>query len=96
MELNEPILIHWIDWDLLSRLGVAAVLAEIFLAIGFWVERLRGKALAVGIALHLSIIPTMGDVVELTVFAGLLFSIYIVFLGRAGYAGNTVEAGSGG
>ena len=26
MELNEPILIHWIDWDLLSRLGVAAVL----------------------------------------------------------------------
>jgi putative Mg2+ transporter-C (MgtC) family protein len=26
MELNEPILVHWIDWDLLSRLGVAAVL----------------------------------------------------------------------
>ncbi|WP_447761185.1 MgtC/SapB family protein [Sphingopyxis panaciterrae] len=26
MELNAPILVHWIDFDLLSRLGVAAVL----------------------------------------------------------------------
>ena len=26
MELNEPILVHWIDYDLLTRLGVAAVL----------------------------------------------------------------------
>lgn len=26
MELNAPILVHWIDLDLLSRLGVAAVL----------------------------------------------------------------------
>ena len=26
MELNEPILIHWIDYDLLTRIGVAAVL----------------------------------------------------------------------
>ena len=26
MELNAPILVHWIDYDLLARLGVAAVL----------------------------------------------------------------------
>jgi putative Mg2+ transporter-C (MgtC) family protein len=26
MELNEPVLVHWIDYDLLLRLGVAAVL----------------------------------------------------------------------
>ncbi|MFK4002996.1 MgtC/SapB family protein [Qipengyuania sp. NPDC077563] len=26
MELNDPVLVHWLDWDLLSRLGVAAVL----------------------------------------------------------------------
>jgi putative Mg2+ transporter-C (MgtC) family protein len=26
MELNPPILVHWIDYDLLTRLGVAAVL----------------------------------------------------------------------
>ena len=26
MELNDPILVNWIDYDLLSRLGVAAVL----------------------------------------------------------------------
>ena len=26
MELNPPVLVHWIDYDLLTRLGVAAVL----------------------------------------------------------------------
>lgn len=26
MELNPPILVHWLDWDLLSRLGMAAIL----------------------------------------------------------------------
>ncbi len=26
MELNQPILVHWIDFDLLTRLGVAAIL----------------------------------------------------------------------
>lgn len=26
MELNDPVLVHWIDYDLLSRLGIAAVI----------------------------------------------------------------------
>lgn len=26
MELNDPVMIHWIDFDLLSRLGIAAVI----------------------------------------------------------------------
>ncbi|RXZ64311.1 MgtC/SapB family protein [Pelagerythrobacter rhizovicinus] len=26
MDLNAPVLIHWMDWDLLSRLGAAAIL----------------------------------------------------------------------
>ena len=26
MELNDPILVHWIDYDLLSRLGIAAII----------------------------------------------------------------------
>ena len=26
MELNDPVLVHWIDWDLLSRLGAAAAI----------------------------------------------------------------------
>ncbi|MGE4304008.1 MAG: MgtC/SapB family protein [Novosphingobium sp.] len=26
MELNEPILLHWLDWDLIARLGIAAIL----------------------------------------------------------------------
>ncbi len=26
MELNSPVLMHWLDWDLLTRLGIAAVL----------------------------------------------------------------------
>ena len=26
MELNPPVLVHWIDWDLLSRLGAAAAI----------------------------------------------------------------------
>lgn len=26
MELNDPVLVHWLDWDLLSRLVIAALL----------------------------------------------------------------------
>ncbi|GGD55238.1 MgtC/SapB family protein [Erythrobacter arachoides] len=26
MELNDPILVHWLDWDLLARLGIAAII----------------------------------------------------------------------
>ncbi|MDR7101977.1 MgtC/SapB family protein [Croceicoccus sp. BE223] len=26
MELNDPVLVHWIDFDLLSRLGIAAII----------------------------------------------------------------------
>lgn len=40
MELNDPILIHWIDLDLLMRLGVAALLG---LALGLDRE-FRGRA----------------------------------------------------
>ena len=25
MELNDPTLVHWLDWDLLSRLGIAVI-----------------------------------------------------------------------
>lgn len=40
MELNPPVLVHWIDFDLLSRLGIAALLG---LALGLDRE-LRGQA----------------------------------------------------
>lgn len=40
MELNQPILIHWIDVDLLARLGIAAVIG---LALGIDRE-VRGRA----------------------------------------------------
>lgn len=40
MELNDPVLVHWIDWDLLARLGVAAILG---LALGLDRE-VRGHA----------------------------------------------------
>ena len=40
MELNPPVLVHWIDVDLLTRLGVAAVLG---LALGLDRE-VRGRA----------------------------------------------------
>lgn len=40
MELNDPILVHWIDFDLLGRLGIAAILG---LALGLDRE-VRGRA----------------------------------------------------
>ena len=40
MDLNPPVLVHWIDFDLLSRLGVAALLG---LALGLDRE-VRGRA----------------------------------------------------
>ena len=43
MELNEPVLVHWIDWDLLSRLGAAAAIG---LLLGL-VRAFRGRAAGV-------------------------------------------------
>ena len=40
MELNPPVLVHWMDWDLLVRLGAAAILG---LALGLDRE-VRGHA----------------------------------------------------
>lgn len=40
MDLNPPVLVHWVDWDLLTRLGIAAILG---LALGLYRE-LRDKA----------------------------------------------------
>mgnify|MGYP002777009242 CR=1 FL=1 len=46
MELNDPVLVHWIDYDLLSRLGIAALIG---LLLGLDRE-LRG--LAAGMRTH--------------------------------------------
>ena len=40
MELNEPVLLHWLDWDLMARLGIAGILG---LALGLDRE-LQGHA----------------------------------------------------
>lgn len=69
------------SWWMMMPLAVFACVGEFFLAFAFWYPRLRKAAVTTGIVLHVGIIPTMGDVVDLTIFAVLMFSVYALFVG---------------
>jgi hypothetical protein len=70
-------------WEVMGPLAVLAFLTEVFLAFAFWLDWLRRLAVFVGVGMHGVIILTMGSLVELSIFAALMFSIYVIFEGRA-------------
>lgn len=67
--------------EVLFTLALVSLLAEAVLAIALWSPRTRHAAFVVGFGLHLAIIPTMGSTWQLTLFAFMMFSLYLLFLG---------------
>lgn len=76
----------WLRWDLGHELNQAialgSVLTELFLAIGFWIPRVRGAAVLAGLGLHGSIVVMMaaGTLPFLT-FALMCVSLYPLYYG---------------
>lgn len=68
---------------LLIPLSIGVVVGEGFLAVGFWFRGTRWVALAVGVGLHGGILimlsTTFVGVMNLLVFGGLMFTLYIPF-----------------
>lgn len=69
----------WRVVSVMAPLSAAAVLVEIFIALGLWSARLRVPAVALGLGLHASIALFMGAVVELTIFMVVTTSLYVLF-----------------
>lgn len=71
--------------EVLIPLSIAVVVAEGFLAVGFWFKTTRWVALVVGVGLHAGILITLATnivgVMTLLVFGGLMFTLYIPFFG---------------
>lgn len=70
----------------LPAMAIGTVVAELFVAIGLWVPRLRPFAVAVGVLLHTGMIlfisPGLLGVIELGLFAAMMFGGYLLFLDR--------------
>ena len=74
-----PIPDSWRIFPLMAGASIAAVLVEVFLAGALWSSRLRVLAVLFGVALHAGIVLFTGAVVELTIFAVITMSLYILF-----------------
>ncbi len=64
--------------DVLRWLSVAAIVAELFLAVAFWSRRLRMPASVIGVLFHLGLIVVFpaGLALELVAFALTMFALY--------------------
>jgi hypothetical protein len=69
--------------EVLFALAIISLLAEAVLAMALWHRRTRHVAFVVGLALHLAIMPTMGSTWRLTLFAFMMFGLYLLFLDAA-------------
>lgn len=69
--------------EVLVPLALASVLAEAFIAVAIWFPRTRHAAFLVGLALHVAIVPTMSQLGQLAIFAGLMLPLYLLFLEAA-------------
>jgi hypothetical protein len=69
---------------LFTAVSVGTVVAEIFIAVGLWIERIRSTAFALGLGLHLLMIVMLTNTpqrgLRLALFALLTLSSYILFL----------------
>lgn len=70
--------------QILPALAALAVLTEFTLALALWLPGLRRQAVALGLALHLSIVLMLRPTWVLLAFALLCVSVYPAFLTRAG------------
>jgi hypothetical protein len=72
--------LDWRTHGVLSTLAVAAIVVELFIAIGLWNKHLRWFAVAGGVALHAFILLTLDSSrLSLGVFALEMFALYPLF-----------------
>ncbi|UXA14684.1 HTTM domain-containing protein [Mycobacterium sp. SMC-8] len=68
---------------LLIPMSIGVVIAEGFLAVGFWFRSTRWVALVIGVGLHCSMMILLSDslarFVNLLVYGGLMYTLYIPF-----------------
>ncbi|MFW6039763.1 MAG: hypothetical protein ACOC9N_01655 [Gemmatimonadota bacterium] len=62
----------------MASLAVASIVVELLLAAGLWSSRWRKATIVLGVGFHLGIVLLIDMPVELTVFALLMFSLYVV------------------
>jgi uncharacterized membrane protein YphA (DoxX/SURF4 family) len=72
---------RWTGVSSLEAAAILTVVAEIFLALGFWVPRVRWVALACGVGFHMTIVATLGQAISLNliVFGLAMFALYVPF-----------------
>lgn len=67
-------------FTVMASLSWGAILVEIFLAAAFWSRRWRPVAVVTGVLFHLSIVLLVGPVLDLVVFALIMFALYLIHL----------------
>lgn len=74
-----PIPDAWRIVAVMAGVAAASVLVETVLTFALWSPRLRTGAVLLGLGLHTSIVLFTGAVVELTIFAMVTTSLYLLF-----------------
>lgn len=67
----------------LAPLAMVSIIVELLLATGFWLPRWRVATALLGVVFHLGIILFMLTPLDLTVFALLMFALYVLHLAQA-------------
>jgi uncharacterized membrane protein YphA (DoxX/SURF4 family) len=75
------VLEQWTGISSLEAVATMTVVVEIFLALGFWLPRVRWVALACGVGFHAVIVATLGQAINLNliVFGLAMFALYVPF-----------------
>lgn len=81
-------------FTVMASLSGGAILVEMFLAAALWSPRWRPVAVAVGVLFHLSIVLFVGPVLELVVFALIMFALYLIHLEDPPTTGTTAREAS--
>jgi hypothetical protein len=81
-------------FTVMASLSWGAILVEMFLAAAFWSQRWRPVAVVAGVLFHLSIVLFVGPVLELVVFALIMFALYLIHLGDPLTTGTTAREAS--
>jgi hypothetical protein len=71
--------LEWRTFAPMSLLSVAAILLELFVAVGLWSDRLRRGAMAAGLGFHLTAIAMVIEPVQLIVFTLEMVPLYLLF-----------------
>jgi hypothetical protein len=83
--------------SVLAAMVIGSIAVELFLAVAFWVRRLRGPAALTGLLFHAGLIGLMRplETLQLVVFAMVMFALYVLFFGPVSPALRVEASGAG-